>query len=74
MEIKDDEYLFAGKKLTQKEHEDLERKKYLYRLAKEKANLMVKDDGYQLPQDEFNERGKIDSQRQLDLLKARYLL
>ena len=32
----------------------------------------MKDDGYQLPQDEFNERGRIDSQRQQELLKARY--
>lgn len=72
LEIADDEYLFAGKQLSKKEKEDLEHKKYLLRLAKEKAGLIVRDDGYQLPQDEFNDKGKIDSQRQLDLLKARY--
>lgn len=72
LEIKDDEYLFQGKELTKKERDDLQHKKYLLKLAKEKAGLVVKDDGYQLPEDEFNERGKIDSQKQLDLLKARY--
>ena len=44
----------------------------MLKIAKEKAGLIVKDDAYQLPEDEFDEKGKIDSQRQLDLLKARY--
>jgi hypothetical protein len=64
--------LLQNKKLTKAEIDALEHKKYLLRLAKEKAGLIVKDDGYQLPQDEFNEKGKIDSARQQDLLKARH--
>lgn len=70
--IADEEYLFAGKKLTQKERDDLDHKKNLLRLAKEKK-ADKKDDGYQMPVDEFRENGKIDYQSQLDLLKARYL-
>lgn len=71
-EIKDEENMFRGMNVSRAERMALEKKKDTLRLAKERMNLKIEDDNYMIPQDEFNEQGKIDSKRQQDLLKARY--
>jgi pre-mRNA-splicing factor ATP-dependent RNA helicase DHX16 len=73
-ELKDEIYLFGNEKLTEEEKREFEYKKKVYELAKERIATAssVKEEGYQIPQDEFDEKGKLDSKRQMELLKARY--
>ncbi len=72
IEIQEEELFFKGQRMTKEEIDELDRKKTLLRLARERERLAIKEDSYVIPQDEFDEKGKIDSKRQLDLLKARY--
>jgi pre-mRNA-splicing factor ATP-dependent RNA helicase DHX16 len=44
----------------------------MYQLALERVNLKDHADGYMLPDNEFNEEGKIDSKKKIDILKQRY--
>ncbi|KAJ1731311.1 hypothetical protein LPJ61_002595 [Coemansia biformis] len=71
-EVADEEELFRGERLTDKEHRDLEYKKELLRLAEERKNISDETDGYAMPEDYITEKGKIDRKKKQDALFKRY--
>lgn len=71
-EIADDEALFRGMKITKREQRDLDYKKEVLRLAKERMKIDDKYDGYQLPDDYFTEQGKIDKKKKESVMYQRY--
>ncbi|KAJ2765838.1 hypothetical protein IWQ56_003942, partial [Coemansia nantahalensis] len=71
-EIADEEDLFRGERLTDKELRDLEYKKELLRLAEERKNIGDETDGYAMPEDYITEKGKIDRKKKQDALFKRY--
>ncbi|KAJ2725240.1 hypothetical protein GGI07_001373 [Coemansia sp. Benny D115] len=71
-EIADEEELFAGQRLTDKEIRDLEYKKELLRLADERKNISDEADVYMMPEDYITEKGKIDMKKKQDALFKRY--
>ncbi|EEB06271.2 ATP-dependent RNA helicase Cdc28 [Schizosaccharomyces japonicus yFS275] len=71
-EIQDEEKLFAGERLTKREIQELERKKELLRLAEERMKLSASTDEYQMPEDYFTEKGKLDLKRKEAVLYQRY--
>ncbi|KAJ2611788.1 hypothetical protein EV177_003316 [Coemansia sp. RSA 1804] len=71
-EIADEEDLFRGERLTDREVKDLEYKKELLRLAEERKNISDDADAYAMPEDYITEKGKIDRQRKKDALFKRY--
>ncbi|KAJ3086874.1 hypothetical protein HK102_012296 [Quaeritorhiza haematococci] len=72
LEVQDEEFLFHGEKLSKKEQKELEYKKEVLRLAKERMNINDKVDGYQMPDDYITEKGKLDKKKQESVLYARY--
>ncbi|KAJ1921966.1 hypothetical protein H4219_000313 [Mycoemilia scoparia] len=72
-EIAEEESLFAGEKLTERERKDLEYKKQILRLAEER----LKEDGdvneYTLPEDYITEKGRIDRKKKEEALYKRYV-
>ncbi|KAJ2882734.1 hypothetical protein H4R27_003243 [Coemansia aciculifera] len=71
-EIADEEELFKGQTLTDKEIKDLEYKKELLRLAEERKNVSDETDTYAMPEDYITEKGKIDRKKKQDALFKRY--
>ncbi|KAJ2843429.1 Cyclin-dependent kinase catalytic subunit, partial [Coemansia brasiliensis] len=71
-EIADEEELFKGERLTEKEIKDLEYKKDLLRLAEERRNISDETEGYVMPEDYITEKGKIDRKKKKDALFKRY--
>ncbi|KAJ1902145.1 hypothetical protein LPJ66_000234 [Kickxella alabastrina] len=71
-EIADEEELFRGQRLTEKENRDLEYKKELLRLADERKNISDATDVYAMPGDYITEKGKIDLKKKEDALFGRY--
>ncbi|KAJ2337902.1 hypothetical protein GGH91_004990, partial [Coemansia sp. RSA 2671] len=71
-EIADEEDLFKGQTLTDKEIKDLEYKKELLRLAEERKNISDETDTYAMPEDYITEKGKIDRKKKQDALFKRY--
>ncbi|KAL2312718.1 Pre-mRNA-splicing factor ATP-dependent RNA helicase-like protein cdc28 [Schizosaccharomyces pombe] len=71
-EIRDEEQLFAGEKLTQAEIRELEKKKELLRIAEERQRLEKQATEYQMPEDYFTEQGKLDRKRKEEVLYQRY--
>eukprot|EP01104_Vermistella_antarctica_P019886 TRINITY_DN811_c0_g3_i1.p1 TRINITY_DN811_c0_g3~~TRINITY_DN811_c0_g3_i1.p1 ORF type:complete len:1118 (-),score=403.09 TRINITY_DN811_c0_g3_i1:68-3421(-) len=72
-EIKDEEFLFAGAKLTSAEQRELETKKRVLALAEKRALLSDKIDAYQMPESEMNDEGHLDLSKREALLQARYV-
>jgi pre-mRNA-splicing factor ATP-dependent RNA helicase DHX16 len=72
LEIKDEEFLFANEELTKNEIKDLEKKKRVLQLARERLSINDTYDGYQMPEDYITEKGKIDKKKQDALLYKRY--
>jgi pre-mRNA-splicing factor ATP-dependent RNA helicase DHX16 len=64
--------LFAGEKMTRREREELQKKKDLLRLAKERLSIEDKPDTYMMPEDYITEKGKFDKKKQESALYARY--
>ena len=71
-EIADDEALFRGMRISQREQRELERKKEVLRLVEERLKIDDKWDGYMLPEDYITEQGKIDKKRKENVLYQRY--
>ncbi|KAJ1679937.1 hypothetical protein EV182_001018 [Spiromyces aspiralis] len=72
-EIADEETLFAGEKLTEREKQELEYKKQVLRLAEEQLENDDKVEGYTLPEDYITEKGKIDRKKKEEALYKRYI-
>ncbi|KAJ3057079.1 hypothetical protein HDU99_007332, partial [Rhizoclosmatium hyalinum] len=71
-EIDDEEYLFRTENLSKREKRDLEYKKEVLRLAKERMKISDKVDGYMMPDDYITEKGKLDKKKQESVLYKRY--
>lgn len=70
--IQDEEFLFKGVELSKAEQMERELNKQILAAAERRVNLTDKVEGYQMPEDEFDERGKLNKDSQLDKLRARY--
>jgi pre-mRNA-splicing factor ATP-dependent RNA helicase DHX16 len=70
--IHDEEFLFKGVELSKAEQMERELNKQILAAAERRVNLTDKVEGYQMPEDEFDERGKLNKDSQLDKLRARY--
>ncbi|PVF96219.1 putative PRP2-RNA-dependent ATPase of DEAH box family [Serendipita vermifera] len=71
-EIQDEEGLFHGMKISQREKDQLEYKKEVLRLAEERMRIDDRYDGYQLPEDYFTAQGKLDRKKKEAVLYQRY--
>ncbi|KAG8825819.1 hypothetical protein FRC19_010372 [Serendipita sp. 401] len=71
-EIEDDENLFRGMKISNREREELEYKKEVLKLAESRMRIDDRYDGYQLPEDYFTTQGKIDKKKKEAVLYKRY--
>jgi pre-mRNA-splicing factor ATP-dependent RNA helicase DHX16 len=72
-EIQEEEELFAGQTFSRREIEELEEKKRKLALALEaEMNRNQPTDEYLMPTGELNEEGRIDQNRELNKLQARY--
>ncbi|KAJ1949870.1 hypothetical protein EC988_004595, partial [Linderina pennispora] len=71
-EIANEESVFKGEVMTDKEVKELEYKKELLRLAEERKNLGDETDTYAMPDDYITEKGKIDRKKKQDALYKRY--
>lgn len=71
-EIQDEENMFRGMKITERERAQLEHKKEVLRLAEERMKIDDRYDGYQLPEDYFTSQGKIDKKKKEEVLYRRY--
>ncbi|KAG8852782.1 hypothetical protein FRB91_005914 [Serendipita sp. 411] len=71
-EIEDDENLFRGMKISNREREELEYKKEVLKLAESRMKIDDRYDGYQLPEDYFTTQGKIDKKKKEAVLYKRY--
>ncbi|QSL64806.1 hypothetical protein MERGE_002108 [Pneumocystis wakefieldiae] len=71
-EISEMEIIFDGVKLTRREIEEMNYKKEVLRLAKQRANIDEAYDGYVMPEDYITEKGKIDKKKKEEALYKRY--
>jgi pre-mRNA-splicing factor ATP-dependent RNA helicase DHX16 len=71
-EIQDEEALFHGMKISQRERDQLEYKKEVLKLAEERMRIDDRYDGYQLPEDYFTAQGKLDRKKKEAVLYQRY--
>ncbi|KAJ3332643.1 hypothetical protein HDU76_013529 [Blyttiomyces sp. JEL0837] len=71
-EIRDEEELFRNEKMSKTERKNLEYKKEVLRLAKERMKISDKVDGYMMPEDYITEKGKLDKKKQDAALYGRY--
>jgi pre-mRNA-splicing factor ATP-dependent RNA helicase DHX16 len=74
-EIEEEERLFAGTALTKKEQADLDYKKEILRLAKEKKrhlDELERDEAYHMPQAYDDEDGGKGASKRYEVLTARY--
>eukprot|EP01122_Echinamoeba_exundans_P012218 TRINITY_DN5056_c0_g1_i1.p1 TRINITY_DN5056_c0_g1~~TRINITY_DN5056_c0_g1_i1.p1 ORF type:complete len:1044 (+),score=244.51 TRINITY_DN5056_c0_g1_i1:328-3132(+) len=71
--LMDEEFLFGGEQLTEAEKRDLEHRKKMLALAEQRRNSKVDVDAYQMPDDEFDDKGRRSKQAQEQKLYARYL-
>ncbi|KAJ3076359.1 hypothetical protein HDU98_003941 [Podochytrium sp. JEL0797] len=71
-EIDDEEFLFRTETLSKRELRDLEYKKQVLKLAKERMKINDKVDGYQMPDDYITEKGKLDKKKLDSVLYKRY--
>ncbi|KAI8895818.1 hypothetical protein BC833DRAFT_136194 [Globomyces pollinis-pini] len=70
-EIEDEEQ-FDKSELTAKEIKDLETKKTVLKLARERLSINDKYDGYVMPEDYITEKGKLDKKKKDAVLYKRY--
>jgi pre-mRNA-splicing factor ATP-dependent RNA helicase DHX16 len=71
-EIADDEALFHGMEVTQRERQELKQKKELLKLVEERLQVDDIAAGYQFPEDYLTEHGKIDNKKKQNALYRRY--
>lgn len=71
-EISEMEIIFDGVKLIKREIEEMNYKKEVLRLAKQRASIDEGYDGYVMPEDYITEKGKIDKRKKEEALYKRY--
>ncbi|KAK9458141.1 P-loop containing nucleoside triphosphate hydrolase protein [Dipodascopsis uninucleata] len=71
-QVKDDELLSKGMKLTKEELEQIEYNKEILRIAEERLQIDTGYVGYQMPEDYLEEKGKINRKKKEELLYQRY--
>lgn len=71
-ELEDELFLFKEEELTKKERQELEYKRQVLQLAKERMSINDNVEGYQMPEDYITEKGKLDKKKQEQLLYGRY--
>ncbi|KAK9476674.1 P-loop containing nucleoside triphosphate hydrolase protein [Lipomyces japonicus] len=71
-QVKDDETLLRGVKLTEDEHRQVEYNKKILRIAEERMELDGAYEGYALPEDYLAEKGRINRKKKEELLYQRY--
>eukprot|EP01099_Mayorella_cantabrigiensis_P002926 TRINITY_DN2315_c1_g1_i1.p1 TRINITY_DN2315_c1_g1~~TRINITY_DN2315_c1_g1_i1.p1 ORF type:complete len:1050 (-),score=283.26 TRINITY_DN2315_c1_g1_i1:113-3175(-) len=71
-DLKDEEYLFEGVNLTVEEKSEIEFKKHIYNLAQQRINLVDRVARYEMPESYETPDGKIDQNKKLQALAARY--
>ena len=70
-EIKDEETLFRGVRMSKREQRELEHKRELLRIAEEFEGLDDGTDTYALPEDYLTEQGRLDRKRKESVLHDR---
>jgi pre-mRNA-splicing factor ATP-dependent RNA helicase DHX16 len=75
-DLQDVEFLYGKdlSKLTEVERRELTLKRQLYEIAQQRGATRFDDtfDGYQIPEGEFDDKGKLDQERRWKKLTARY--
>ncbi|KAK9239840.1 P-loop containing nucleoside triphosphate hydrolase protein [Lipomyces kononenkoae] len=71
-QVKDDELLFKGVKLTQEQKDQIEYNKRILQIAEERMDIDTKYQGYELPEDYITEKGKISRQKKKEAMYKRY--
>jgi len=71
-EIRDDQYLFGESQLTAEERAELARKERILEEARKRVQVPKREEGYRMPDSEFDSRGKIDMTKEMNRLLARY--
>ncbi|KAJ3039676.1 hypothetical protein HDV00_012020 [Rhizophlyctis rosea] len=72
MRIQDEEFLFHGEKLTKAERRQHEREKAVMQLTRERLSIDKRQEGYHMPDDYINEKGKLDKKKMDSALNQRY--
>eukprot|EP01125_Pyxidicula_operculata_P017168 TRINITY_DN5991_c0_g1_i1.p1 TRINITY_DN5991_c0_g1~~TRINITY_DN5991_c0_g1_i1.p1 ORF type:complete len:615 (+),score=183.14 TRINITY_DN5991_c0_g1_i1:732-2576(+) len=71
--LKDEKYLFKEEKLTEAERKKFELDKHILNVAKQSKGLQnLTHDAYNIPEDEFDNKGKLDQKKKWDKLTKRY--
>ncbi|KAK9369200.1 Pre-mRNA-splicing factor ATP-dependent RNA helicase-like protein cdc28 [Lipomyces kononenkoae] len=71
-QVKDDELLFKGVKLTQEQKDQIEYNKRILQIAEERMDIDTKYQGYELPEDYITEKGKISRKKKKEAMYKRY--
>ncbi|KAJ2378625.1 hypothetical protein IW150_000686 [Coemansia sp. RSA 2607] len=71
-EVADEEEMFRGQRMSEREIRELEYKKEILRLADERRSIGDETDVYTMPEDYITEKGKIDMKKKKDALFRRY--
>ena len=70
--IREEERLFRDQQLTKEEAIRFQKNKELLQLAETRARKMDQIIGYRMPENYVNAEGKIDRDKKMDVLTARY--
>ena len=70
--VQDEDFLFKGIELSEAERQERELNRQILDAAKKRVNLSDKVEHFVMLDDEFDERGKLNKDAQLDKLRARY--
>ncbi|KAK9348500.1 P-loop containing nucleoside triphosphate hydrolase protein [Lipomyces starkeyi] len=71
-QVKDDELLFRGVKLTQEQNDQIEYNKRILQIAEERMQIDTKYQGYEMPEDYITEKGKISRKKKKEAMYRRY--
>ncbi|KAK9355707.1 P-loop containing nucleoside triphosphate hydrolase protein [Lipomyces doorenjongii] len=71
-QVKDDELLFRGVKLTQEQKDQIEYNKRILQIAEERMQIDTKYQGYEIPEDYITEKGKISRKKKKEAMYRRY--
>ncbi|KAK9361155.1 P-loop containing nucleoside triphosphate hydrolase protein [Lipomyces starkeyi] len=71
-QVKDDELLFRGVKLTQEQKDQIEYNKRILQIAEERMQIDTKYQGYEMPEDYITEKGKISRKKKKEAMYRRY--
>ncbi|KAK9375734.1 P-loop containing nucleoside triphosphate hydrolase protein [Lipomyces chichibuensis] len=71
-QVKDDELLFRGVKLTREQQDQIEYNKRILQIAEERMQIDTKYQGYEMPEDYITEKGKISRKKKKEAMYRRY--